>query len=78
MPDRWGAMAGFTVRIYRRRRPNETAGELTEVVSLEARNSDAAEREALLYLERINWETHFAGLLDDDKAFVRIWAGEGI
>jgi len=48
------------------------------VVSLEAQNSDAAEKEALLYLERINWETHFAGIVDDDKSFVRFWASEHV
>ena len=69
-------MAGFTLRIYFRRRPKETAGELTQMVSLEAQNPEAAEKEALHYLRGIDWETHFAGIMDDAKSFVRFWAGE--
>jgi hypothetical protein len=71
-------MAGFTLRIYFRRRPKETAGDLTEMVSLEAHDPVAAEKEAQHYLNGIDWQTHFAAIMDDDKSFVRFWRGEDI
>ena len=69
-------MAGFTLRIYSRRGPKETAGELTQMVSLEAHEPAAAEREAMHYLHGVDWETHFAAIMDDAKSFVRFWASE--
>ena len=69
-------MTAFTLRIYRRRSPGETAGQFTELVSLDARNAEAAEREACRYLVKLNWETHFAGIVDDDKSFLKFWTNE--
>ncbi len=66
-------MADFTLRIYQRRRPHDTAGPLSQLIRLDADDLDTAKAEAGPYLDRLNWETHFAGLMDERK-FLKFWS----
>ncbi len=67
-------MAIFSLRIYRRRAPQETAGILAKKVDIEANSPDAAIIEASVHLEGLDWTTYFAGL--DDDRFVKFWVNE--
>jgi hypothetical protein len=69
-------MTDYTLRIYRRRKPNETSGELLEIIDLEAANPDEAEREALKWVVKINWRTQFAGIMGADGKFLRLWTSK--
>lgn len=67
-------MAHYALKIYQRRRPNETVGSLVESIEFDAPDNQAATHEAYAKLDGLNWTARFAALWSDDNQFLAIWA----
>ena len=67
-------MSLYSLHIYRRRAPQETAGVLVDSIDIEANSPDAAIIDASARLEDLDWSAHFAGLMGD--GFIKFWVNE--